>query len=275
MKRRILLCLILLLISAVSLSAYCIWTQHIQISATGRLSRGIPMNRQFQTADSESSTDRQEAFAGDETDVENKPEVIDQKQIEDTDTAAKSTERVKLDLLQSLQENNYYCVPACIQMTLRYHSIEASQHTLAQQLHTDPVTGSEYADMAGVLNSYLFHTSGIPSEQEAGYHVQTMQSTDDAQKISQIFSQRCEQNINDGYPVFAAVDLNALYPTLSHANHMVLVNGYVKEHGLITAYYILDPYPLVQDEVYKGLKLFSAEELIHAMLVNEEPAYVW
>ena len=56
---------------------------------------------------------------------------------------------------------------------------------------------------------------------------------------------------------------------------MVLVIGYAKNDETITSYYIIDPYPPVQDDVYKGLKIFSAEELVHAMLVNEEPAYIW
>ena len=77
--------------------------------------------------------------------------------------------------------------------------------------------------MARVLNSYLFPGTSIPSADEPGYHVQTLSPDDHTQDASDTFSRRCVQNIDDGYPVFAAVDLNALYPALAHANHMVIV----------------------------------------------------
>lgn len=82
--------------------------------------------------------------------------------------------------------------------------------------------------MARVLNSYLFPGTSIPSADEPGYHVQTLSPDDHTQDASDTFSRRCVQNIDDGYPVFAAVDLNALYPALAHANHMVIVIGYEK-----------------------------------------------
>ena len=56
---------------------------------------------------------------------------------------------------------------------------------------------------------------------------------------------------------------------------MVIVIGYEKNKDQITSYYIIDPYPPVQDEVHRGLKQFTAEELVRAILVNEEPAYIW
>ena len=137
--------------------------------------------------------------------------------------------------------------------------------------------------MARVLNSYLFPGTSIPSADEPGYHVQTLSPDDHTQDASDTFSRRCVQNIDDGYPVFAAVDLNALYPALAHANHMVIVIGYEKNKDQITSYYkdqitsyyIIDPYPPVQDEVHRGLKQFTAQELVRAILVNEEPAYIW
>lgn len=269
MKRACSIILILVLISIVFLSAYSILqTDYKLISATGAFSRGITVHSMY-SGDEAATTDRQEEAPSVQTDRESKPAE------QSHGTASSKPQQKKLRIIQSVQETSYYCVPACIQMTLRYHAIECTQHSLAQQLHTDPVTGTEYVDMASVLNSYLFPDTSMPSADEAGYHVQTIAPTDHTQEISEIFSRRCEQNIKDGYPVFAAVDLHALYPTLAHANHMVLVIGYAKNDETITSYYIIDPYPPVQDDVYKGLKIFSAEELVHAMLVNEEPAYIW
>ena len=267
MKQKKVILLIILISLAVALLGYTLWKQHFQTASLGFLSQGIASNRQQLTSIPEPSSQTPQDISTDENSTEHKQE--------DTNLATDTIQQEKLAIIQSVQENNYYCVPACIQMTLRYHAVNLSQSELAQQLHTDPVTGTEYADMAAVLNTYLFHKDTIPTATEAGYRVQTMKATDDVEKTAQVFAQRCEQNIKDGYPVFAAVDLHALYPSLPQANHMVLVHGYQKEHNRITSYYILDPYPPVQDAVYQGLKTFTAEELIHAMLVNEEPAYIW
>ncbi len=267
MKRTYTTILMLLTILLVFLFAYSLCTARMQIPIFGTISTGMSV-RPFDWNGDFAAADRQEEASFKERDEENMPEIEERSETDEQ-------KQNKLTIVQSVQETSYYCVPACIQMALRYHAIESTQQHLAQQLHTDPVTGTEYADMAGVLNSYLFPGTSMPSDDEAGYHVQTLLPYEQTQEVSQIFSHRCEQNINDGYPVFAAVDLNALYPTLAHANHMVLVIGYEKNKDQITSYYIIDPYPPVQDEVYRGLKLFTAEELVHAMLVNEEPAYIW
>ena len=61
-------------------------------------------------------------------------------------------------------------------------------------------------------------------------------------------------------------------PVLMAVNMMDIVE---KNKDQITSYYIIDPYPPVQDEVHRGLKQFTAQELVRAILVNEEPAYIW
>ncbi len=47
-------------------------------------------------------------------------------------------------------------MPACIQMTLRYHNIEANQEDLTEQLRTSSVTGTEYIDIASVSTPIYF-----------------------------------------------------------------------------------------------------------------------
>lgn len=181
----------------------------------------------------------------------------------------------KLDIPQIVQETNIYCVPACLQMTFRYHNIETNQEDLAKQLKTSSTTGTEYIDMARVLNMYLFHKETLLDDQESGYRIQNINYNETSEEISDIFKKRVERNIQDGYPVFAAINLHSLYPSLPSANHMVVVNGYTKENEEITSYYVIDPYGPVQDPVYGGQKIFTSDELIQAILENEEPAYLW
>lgn len=268
MKRTYSSILILLTSIIVFLFAYIMRTACKQIPVYGTSSTGLSAQH-FDRNGAFAAADRQKEGSLMESDTENMPEKREQSETDD------EHKQNKLPIVQSMQETSYYCVPACIQMALRYHAIESTQQHLAQQLHTDPVTGTEYVDMARVLNSYLFPGTSIPSADEPGYHVQTLSPDDHTQDASDTFSRRCVQNIDDGYPVFAAVDLNALYPALAHANHMVIVIGYEKNKDQITSYYIIDPYPPVQDEVHRGLKQFTAQELVRAILVNEEPAYIW
>ena len=56
-----------------------------------------------------------------ESDTENMPEKREQSETDD------EHKQNKLSIVQSMQETSYYCVPACIQMALRYHAIESTQ----------------------------------------------------------------------------------------------------------------------------------------------------
>ena len=56
-----------------------------------------------------------------ESDAENMPERREQSETDD------EHKQNKLSIVQSMQETSYYCVPACIQMALRYHAIESTQ----------------------------------------------------------------------------------------------------------------------------------------------------
>lgn len=185
-------------------------------------------------------------------------------------------ERIQLPLVQSVQENSYFCVPACLQMVLNNKDIHKTQYELAMEMNTKPDNGTEYADLARVANTYLFHKESITLS-DAGYHIQTLTQYDTNPEISTIFEKRVRLDIGTNDPVFAAIDIHALFPKLSSNNHMIVIIGYEMEHGAdnITYYYYVDPSYLVQDETYGGLERVSIEKLIHAIIVNEEPAYIW
>lgn len=181
---------------------------------------------------------------------------------------------IRLDVPQSVQENNYFCVPACVQMVLRYHHIEVSQTQLSKDMHTDSITGTEYVDLANTMNFYLFHKTHIEGN-EPGYRVQTLDINDHHAQNQTLFEQRVIHDIASNDPVFTAIDVKHLYPDLYHGNHMIIVIGYAMTHDEIDYYYIIDPSYTIQDDVYGGLKIVERNELYQAIIYNEEPAYIW
>lgn len=181
---------------------------------------------------------------------------------------------IRLDVPQSVQENNYFCVPACVQMVLRYHDIEVSQMQLSKDMHTDTITGTEYIDLANTMNFYLFHKQHIEGN-EPGYRVQTLAINDQSSQSQALFEQRVKTDITSGDPVFTAIDVLELYPDLYHGNHMIIVIGYASTNDVIDHYYILNPSYTVQDQTYGGLKIVNRDELYQAIIHNEEPAYIW
>lgn len=184
--------------------------------------------------------------------------------------------KVQLNIAQSIQENNYFCVPACLQMVLRYYGIHVEQNQLADEMNTHPISGTEYVDLATIVNTYLFHKK-LALDNESGYHIQTLSIGDKNPQIATDFQRRVKENINTNYPLFVAVDMQRLYPELRSANHMIIIHGYAtyKDSDKIAFYYAIDPYSLVQDPIYGGYKMFTEDELIHAIISNEEPAYLW
>ncbi|MEG2550468.1 MAG: C39 family peptidase [Erysipelotrichaceae bacterium] len=195
---------------------------------------------------------------------------------ENQEIIIKEPERItmQLDLIQSVQENNYYCVPACVQMILRYHNIEVSQERLATEMNTHPITGSEYIDTAKVLNKYLFNKSEVKGN-EPGYRIQTIGINDQNPQIMIDLQQRIKMDIKTGDPILVAINQNILYPKLNIANHMILIIGYDLLEDQIQSYHYIDPSYAVQDEIKKGFKTVSVEALRQAIINNEEPAYIW
>lgn len=181
-----------------------------------------------------------------------------------------------LQIEQFKQETSYYCGPANIQMILHYFHIDKGQDILAKQLHTHPITGTEYVDMANVLNQYLFGKNP-ENDYDSGYRVQTLQNHDYDPIIKSNFETRIKQNVASGYPTVVATNMQILYPDLPAANHVLLCIGYVLSDtsDTISYYYLIDPYEKVWDVEFKGLKIFSAEQLMKAIVENDEPAYIW
>lgn len=184
--------------------------------------------------------------------------------------------RKRINLLQSVQENGYYCVPACVQMVLQLNGITISQSQLAQEMNTHSVTGTEYVDLARIINKYRFGNE-FPKDNQPGYRVQILNKGVWDQNAFDILEKRIQQDILTNDPVFIAIELSKLYPELGiTGNHMVLLTGYqLDQEGNISSYYIVDPYYKVQDSQYQGLKIFSKNEIYQALVNNAEPAYIW
>ena len=191
-----------------------------------------------------------------------------------------SLNKTLLSVPQFVQENGYFCVPACLQMVLAFHGITQRQSILALQMNTSSITGTEYVDLAQVVNQYLFNCT-VPTDSQGGYRIQKFSSSASTmtEEEKNLFQQRVFQDISTQDPVFVAINRNVLYPELSPANHMVIVVGYATYEGSnrLAYYYIIDPSYQVQDPVYGGLKVITQEELIKGIMLNEsnEKAYIW
>ncbi len=84
-----------------------------------------------------------------------------------------SLNKTLLSVPQSVQENGYFCVPACLQMVLAFHGIVQTQSILALQMNTSSITGTEYIDLARVVNQYLFNCT-VPTDSQGGYLIQKL-----------------------------------------------------------------------------------------------------
>ncbi|OZG66492.1 peptidase C39 [Bifidobacterium eulemuris] len=185
------------------------------------------------------------------------------------------TQSVRLSVPTMLQDSNDWCGPAALQSVLRYKGIDVSQSTLAAELNTKPVTGTEYVDLARVANAYLFGVADA-NPSGAGYHVQTIAFGDTSVQTAQLFEQRVKTDMASNDPVFVAIDVAAMYDGFGHGNHMIVVTGYDTDaNGAITHYRFIDSMRSVQDATYGGLKIVDAATMMRAIVTNEEPAYVW
>jgi len=90
-----------------------------------------------------------------------------------------SGERKLLSISATKQENNYYCGPACVYMTLRSFRIIKTQQQLAQQMGTTLANGTYVYKARDCLNSYLgggisykyVYTSEIPFNSGLQYSI--------------------------------------------------------------------------------------------------------
>ena len=184
-------------------------------------------------------------------------------------------DKIILDVKQKIQENDYYCSPASVQMALNYYGIEVSQDVLAKEMNTEYLTGTDYKDMTKVLNNYLYNTFSYDPKGD-GYHIHSIEGKYDYEKEEELFRRRILKDISSNKIVFLNVRIQALYDGYNDVSHSVILVGYKfdKENNQMF-YYIMDPYGKVQDDIYEGLKIISEEEIMRSIITNLEPAYIW
>lgn len=185
------------------------------------------------------------------------------------------TKLTAMDMRTFVQENKYYCVPACVQSVLHFHGIDALQSGLAAEMYTSEVTGTEYGDAARVLNTYLFGNP-YPAPGESGYRCVILQQNGTDDSVMAQLEQNVVSDLATNDPVLIALDMGTLYPELPHETHMLVIYGAeITEDGHITNYYMIDPYPGVQDQTFAGRKVFTSAEVQAALNADDEPAYIW
>lgn len=182
---------------------------------------------------------------------------------------------IRLDVPQKMQETGFYCAVACLQMVLEYHGIAAEQNELASALHTDPVTGTEYEDLARVASVYRFGKEP-QNWDEAGYRAVIWNQNQGSQDLRNQFESQAMQDLSNNDPLFVSINIAQLYGYHTDASHELVIYGVdLDENGHIQTFYCIDPSYLFQDTVYGGKKSISADELWTAMNNNPEPGYVW
>ena len=182
----------------------------------------------------------------------------------------------ELKVNRMVQENGYYCGPACAQMILDLFGIKVSQKKLAEQMpvywpgdRADGVTGSYDSDVARVLSIYLFGAEPKTAS-DGGYRVQALSNTYSEAAYNK-FVERMDRNINDGYPSMIQVDVNTLYGNGKKVNLFVVISGYA-DIGGVHHYIILDPY---YEGGMGGRSIVPAWQLFNSIISSYEPSYLW
>ena len=181
-----------------------------------------------------------------------------------------------IDVQMNLQETGYYCGPATVQAVLSYHGIYFTQANLALQLNTSNKTGTEYADVARVVNKHVFNNA-YPGQGEPGYRAVIWTTGSAGYSARELFEARVIRDMETADPVFVAINLKTVYPALPKANHLVLVTGCTMDQitGRILSYVIDDPYGGSQPYTENGRKKIDADTLWNAINNNTEPGYIW
>lgn len=203
-------------------------------------------------------------------DIEEGPDVQ-----ESPDEVDQSLDTILLPVSLKAQETNYYCAVACLQMVLDYHGIQESQSALAQSLKTDPVTGTEYEDLAREASLRIFGNWPLDNS-EPGYRYLLWNRNVATDQDRAEFEQRVQTDLKSGDPVFISINPGLVYEDVADAVHEVVLYGadYGKDGNAIR-YYCLDPYQNYWNSEEEGRKVFTADELWKAMNDNPEPGYVW
>lgn len=229
--------------------------------------------------------DKTEAVASAET--SSAPENQEKTRAENSQASYQSLEEVKshstqeggskhrLEVTQQVQRAWNTCAPTTVSMILSSRGISVSQESLARDMGTDESFGTHNADAIRILNRYLFGYDS-PRDNQSGYRLATVTTSDPNSSEMKLFKERLKQNIKDGYPMYYTFDNARIYPG-SKGEHNVIGTGYqLTEDGTDIAYiYYIDPSYTQQDAQYGGLKKITPEQLFYAMLTCVEPNYAW
>lgn len=218
-------------------------------------------------SENSSQADPEKTAASEE---ENDPE--NEQGPEDSETAET---KIRLEVPQKIQETDYYCAVACLQMVLACHGISMDQTDLAQRLHTHPVTGMEYEDLAREASVLIFGQAPL-SETDPGYRAVLWNRKEGTEQMRAQFEARVKTDLEAGDPVFLSINSAPAYGTDFEVVHEVVLYGADYEaDGAASMYYFLDPSSVWQDPQHEGRKMFSPGKLWEIMNDNPEPGYVF
>ena len=177
--------------------------------------------------------------------------------------------QLRLQVPESIQETGWWCAPAALQMVSGYYGLHFSQQELADLMHTSPVTGTEYEDLAETATDLIFTQTG-----RSGQYTAVLFTSADGHLRSE-FEERALQDLRTGSPVFAAINTAVMYQDADTQVHQTVIYGAdVNEEGKAERWYYLDPGSQRTSEY--GQKYWCrADELWNAMLNSPEPGYVY
>lgn len=182
----------------------------------------------------------------------------------------------KGDIPAAVQEESFYCAPAVMQSLLACHGIHVEQSLLAVQMHTDPVTGTEYEDLARVASEYIFGKEPA-CDLDAGYRAAVFKDTGFNRSDMDLFLKRAGADLQNGDPVIAGVDNTVLHPELGiQGVHVILLTGMNKaaSSNEIVSFTAMDP-SYVWQKSNPAFFTISTQQLYEAFAACKEPGYVW
>ncbi len=182
---------------------------------------------------------------------------------------------IRLPVPEKIQETDYYCAVACLQMVLEYHGIVEDQAVLAKQLNAKPITGTEYEDLAREASVYIFGKEP-ETDTDPGYRATLWTQNQAEPNAKAIFEERVKTDLEHGDPVFVSINVAPAYGYTQDAVHeLVLYGADYDDSGKALMYYCIDPSYRSQDPQYGGKKMWSSDALWNFMNDNPEPGYVW
>lgn len=155
-------------------------------------------------------------------------------------------------------------------------AFNVEQSLLAVQMHTDPVTGTEYEDLARVASEYIFGKEPA-CDLDAGYRAAVFKDTGFNRSDMDLFLKRAGADLQNGDPVIAGVDNTVLHPELGiQGVHVILLTGMNKaaSSNEIVSFTAMDP-SYVWQKSNPAFFTISTQQLYEAFAACKEPGYVW